>query len=140
MELFLIAHVAGRGIAIDTSQIASVIDIGDTVAAPRAAPCVRGLAALRSKVVTVIDTGTALGIAPTPATAARAVITRVDGHDYAVLVDSLEDVASFERQPLSQGLPLDRGWARCGTGLVERDGEPLLILDLAQLIPQAAAA
>lgn len=140
MELFLIAQIAGRGVAIATSQIDSVVDIGPVVAVPQAGRAVRGLVALRSRVVTVIDTGTALDLTPTPATAHRAVITRVDGHDYAILVDTLEDVALFERQPLSSGLALDRGWARVGVGLVERDEEALMIVDLTALVPQQAPA
>lgn len=140
MELFLIAHIAGRGVAIETTQIDSVVDIAEVVAVPRTDSAVRGLVALRSRVVTVIDTGTALGLAPTPTSGGRAVITRVDGHHYAILVDSLEDVALFERQPLSPGLALDRGWADVGVGLVECDGEPMLIVDLAALVPQPGLA
>ncbi len=140
MDLFLIAHIAGRGVAIETTQVDSVVDIADVVAVPRTEAAVRGLVALRSRVVTVIDTGTALGLAPTPEDARRAVITRVDGHHYAILVDSLEDVALFDRQPLSPGLALDRGWAAVGVGLIERAGEPMLIVDLAALVPQQALA
>jgi purine-binding chemotaxis protein CheW len=138
--LFLIAHIAGRGVAIETSQVDSVVDIAEIVAVPRAEAAVRGLVALRSRVVTVIDTGTALGLDPTPDSARRAVITRIDGHHYAILVDELEDVSVFDRQPLSPGLALDRGWAEVGVGLVERDGEPLLIVDLAALVPQQVLA
>jgi purine-binding chemotaxis protein CheW len=140
MGLFLIAHIAGRGVAIETSQVDSVVDIAEIVAVPRAEAAVRGLVALRSRVVTVIDTGTALGLAPTPDTARRAVITRIDGHHYAILVDELEDVSVFDRQPLSPGLALDHGWAQAGVGLIERDGEPLLIIDLAALVPQQVLA
>ncbi|NYD90757.1 chemotaxis protein CheW [Sphingomonas melonis] len=140
MGLFLIAHIAGRGVAIETSQVDSVVDIAEIVAVPRAEAAVRGLVALRSRVVTVIDTGTALGLDPTPDTARRAVITRIDGHHYAILVDELEDVSVFDRQPLSPGLALDHGWAQAGVGLVERDGEPLLIIDLAALVPQQVLA
>lgn len=140
MELFLIAQIAGRGVAIATTQIESVVDIAEVVAVPRTEAAVRGLVALRSRVVTVIDTGTALGLDSTPDTARRAVITPIDGHHYAVLVDALEDVALFERQPLSSGLTLDRGWGQVGVGLVERDGEPLLIVDLAALVPHQALA
>ncbi|MEG3166022.1 chemotaxis protein CheW [Sphingomonas sp. PB2P19] len=138
MELFLIAQIAGRGVAIQSGQVDSVVDIGDVVAVPLADDAVRGLAALRSRVVTVIDTGIALGLDPTPADARRAVITRVDGHHYAVLVDALDDVAVFDPLALPPGLALDRGWARAGVGIVERDGEPLLILDLAAVVPGAA--
>jgi purine-binding chemotaxis protein CheW len=139
-DLFLIAHIAGRGVAIDAAQVDSVVDIGEIVAVPRAEAFVRGLAALRSRVVTVIDTGIALGLAPTPDTMRRAVITIVDGHHYAILVDSVEDVAPFVRLPLSSGLALRGGWASVGTGLVERDGEPLLIIDLAVVLPTSPLA
>ena len=139
-DLFLIAHIAGRGVAIDAAQVDSVIDIGEIVAVPRAEAFVRGLAALRSRVVTVIDTGIALGLPPTPDAMRRAVITIVDGHHYAILVDSVEDVAPFVRLPLSSGLALRGGWASVGTGLVERDGEPLLIIDLAVVLPSSPLA
>lgn len=137
-ELFLIAHVAGRGVAMPADRVDSVVDIGEIVRVPCADPAVRGLAALRSRVVTVLDTGLALGLAPLGRTA-RAVITRVDGHYYAVLVDSLEDVATFERRPLAFGAALGPGWRAAATGLVERDGEPLLILDPAALVPTPVA-
>jgi len=133
-RLFLIAHIAGRGVAIDSAQVQSVVDIGEITPAPLAPRHVRGLAALRSRVVTVIDTHAALGLAPQEKPAGRAVITVVDGHDYAVLVDSLEDVAPFAASPLSPGIVLDAGWRIAGCGEVERDGEPILILDLAALI------
>jgi len=139
-DLFLIAHIAGRGVAIDATQVDSVVDIGEIVAVPRAETFVRGLAALRSRVVTVIDTGIALGLAPTPDAMRRAVITIVDGHHYAILVDSVEDVAPFARLPLSSGLALRGGWASVGTGIVERDGEPLLIIDLAAVLPTSPLA
>jgi len=139
-DLFLIAHIAGRGVAIDAVQVDSVVDIGEIVAVPRAEAFVRGLAALRSRVVTVIDTGIALGLPPTPDAMRRAVITIVDGHHYAILVDSVEDVAPFVRLPLSSGLALRGGWQSVGTGLVECDGEPLLIIDLAAVLPSSPLA
>lgn len=139
MDLFLIAHVAGRAVAIAGSEVDSVVDLGAIVAAPGAERAVRGLAALRSRVVTVIDTSLALGLSPMPGDARRAVITRVDGHLYAVLVDALEDVAPFAWQPLGAGLALRQGWATAGVGIVERDGEPVLVIELARLIPTAAS-
>lgn len=137
MELFLIAHVAGRAVAVSADQVDSVVDLSEVVPVPGAERAVRGLAALRSRVVTVIDTGTALGLEPTPADAHRAVITRVDGHSYAVLVDALEDVASFARQPLT-GVTLRSGWGLAGVALIERDGEPVLVIDLPSLLPGVA--
>ena len=137
-QLFLIAHVAGQAVAIGADQVESVVDIGTIVAVPRAGGHVRGLAAQRSRVVTVIDTVAALGMTG-GGEASRAVITRVDGHHYALLVDALDDVAPFALQPLASGVPLSEAWQRAGHGLVERDGEPILAIDLTALIPGSPA-
>ncbi|MFL9842224.1 chemotaxis protein CheW [Sphingomonas sp. ST-64] len=137
-QLFLIAHIADQSVAIDANQVESVVDIGAIVAVPRAEGHVRGLAALRSRVVTVIDTRAALGLPPSAAPAGRAVITPVEGHHYAMLVDALDDVAPFELQPLAAGVPLSEMWQRAGRGLVERDGEPILSIDLSALVPGLA--
>lgn len=139
MPLFLIAQIAGRAVAIDSTQVVSVVDIGAVVPVPCAGKQVRGLAALRSRVVTVIDTNAALGLPARARATGRAVITAVEGHHYAMLVDALEDVAPFEFLPLSPGIVLDKGWRAAGCGLVERSGgsgasEPMLAIDLATLV------
>jgi purine-binding chemotaxis protein CheW len=133
-HLYLIAQVAGRAVAIDSDQVESVVDIGEVTQVPRASQHIRGLAALRSRVVTVVDTHAALGLPPLGIAGSRAVITVIDGHHYAVLVDSLEDVAPFESAPLPSGIALDGGWREAGCGQIERDGEPILAIDLTALI------
>lgn len=138
-ELYLIAHVAGRTVAIESNQVESVVDIGEITAVPRAPAPVRGLAALRSRIVTVVDTRLALGLSD-PTEVARAVIILVDGHHYAMLVEALDDVAPFTLQPLANGIALDPAWRAIARGLVERDGEPVLAVDLTALIPAVAIA
>ncbi|KTF67546.1 chemotaxis protein CheW [Sphingomonas sp. HT-1] len=133
-RLFLLAELAGRTVAIDSDQVESVVDIGEVTAVPRAAKSIRGLAALRSRVVTVVDTEAALGLNGC-SLARRAVITRVDGHFYAMLVDVLEDVAPFELRPLASGVVLEGAWRNAARGMVERDGEPVLAIDLSVLVP-----
>lgn len=137
-RLFLVAHVAGRAVAIDAAQVESVVDLGPTIPVPGALDEVLGLAALRSRVVTVIDTLASLGLPGGAMSGRRAVITRIDEHLYAVPVDTLEDVAAFTLQPLPVGLRLDGRWAAIGRGLVERDGETLLAIDLGALVPSHA--
>jgi len=139
-DLFLIARIVGRTVAIASDQVESVVDIGEITPIPRAAAEVRGLAALRSRVVMVIDTCAALGLPPAEISPSRAVITLVDGHHYAVLVDALEDVAPFSVAPLASGIVVDGGWAKAGCGIVNRDGDPLLVVNLRALIPGIAIA
>lgn len=139
-RLFLIAHVAGRTMAIEADHVESVVDIGTIIAVPRTNGHVRGLAALRSRVVTVIDTVAALGMDANGSDPKRAVITKVDGHHYALLVDTLDDVAPFELEPIAAGVALTGAWRDAGRGLVQRDGEPILAVDLRALVPGGAPA
>src|SRR3546814_6941560 len=53
--LFLIAEIGGRAVAISADQIESVVDIGVVTPIPLADARVRGLAAISSRVVTVIN-------------------------------------------------------------------------------------
>ncbi|URW76960.1 chemotaxis protein CheW [Sphingomonas donggukensis] len=138
-DLYLIAHVAGRTVAIASAQVESVVDIGEVTAVPRAPDQVRGLAALRSRVVTVVDTRAALGLEGRSASG-RAIIVHDEGHHYAMLVDALDDIAPFVRQPLAGGIGLSPAWRRVALGLIERDGEPVLVVDLNALIPRGLAA
>lgn len=133
-DLYLVAQIAGRAVAIDADQVESVVDIGEVTAVPLASDHVRGLAALRSRVVTVVDTQSALGLAGI-SDARRAVITLVEGHYYAMLVDALDDVAPFDLLPIAGGVTLEPAWREAGRGVVERDGEPILAIDLASLVP-----
>lgn len=139
-ELFLIAHVAGRAIAIESGAVESVVDIGEVTPVPLAAEHVRGLATLRSRVVTVIDTHAALGAPASVRAGRRAVVSRVEGHHYAFLVDALDDVAPFERQATASGLALGEQWERAGRGVIDREGEPVLVIDLASIVPGVAVA
>ena len=139
-EQFLIAKIADRRVAIPTAQVESVIDLGEILPAPLAAPQVCGLVAIRSRVVTVIDTEIALGLPRSAQVKRRAVITAVDGHHYAILVESLDEVETLDRHPLSAGLTLGAGWRACASGLVDHHGEAMLVLDLSAWIPVAAIA
>lgn len=135
--LYLIAHLAGRAVAIDSAQVDSVVDIGTIVPVPRADAQVRGLAALRSRVVTVIDPRAAIGVGGGDTFGTRAVITRIDGHHYAILVDTLQDVAPFDFRPLASGVVLEGAWSSLGYGTIELEGEPILAVDLRALVPGA---
>lgn len=139
-ELFLIAEIAGRRVAFPSSQVESVVDVGEIVPVPRVAPEVGGVAALRSRVVTVIDSRVALGMARDARVRKRAVVAAVEGHSYALLVDALDDVTPLECQNMGGGVALDAAWQRVVCGLVERDGEPIPVLRPAALVPGANAA
>ncbi len=137
-ELFLLATIVGQEVAIRSQHVESVVDINAVTPVPRTSRAVRGLAALRSRVVTVIDTVIVLDEAAPDAVRRRAVVTQVDGHHYALLVDTLDDVTRFVPRSLSSGLMPGAEWAAIADGLIERDGRPVLILDLPAIVARAA--
>jgi len=140
-DLVLIVRLAGERVAFLVDLVASVVELDDIAPVPRAAPHIAGLAALRSRVLTVIDAYRSIGL-ERPGTASReAVIVELDGHPYAVTVDGVDDVVeAVATGPL--GAQLQGGWLRVAAGTVESDGDILLLIDVAALIagPQAIAA
>ncbi|MGN5373877.1 chemotaxis protein CheW [Sphingomonas hankookensis] len=132
--LFLLARVAGQDVAILSDHVESVVDIGPVSPVPRTARAVRGLAALRSRVVTVIDTARAIDPASESGGERRAVVTQVDGHHYALLVDMLDDAYRSTSRPLSAGLTPGPAWASVVDGMIDHDGRPVLVLNLAAVV------
>lgn len=137
-ELFLLATIVGQEVAIRSKHVESVVDINAVTPVPRTSRAVRGLAALRSRVVTVIDTVIALDDAVPDTVRRRAVVTEVEGHHYALLVDTLDDATWFVPRPLTAGLMPGAAWASIADGMIERDGRPVLILDLPAIVARAA--
>jgi purine-binding chemotaxis protein CheW len=142
-ELLLIARLAGRRIAFPASAVEAVVELEGITPAPCAAAHVAGLSALRSRVLTVIDGAAALQPGHAAgATARDAIVVPSDGHNYALLVEEIEDVieASSASSPISA--PLGAGWDRVAIGTIEAEGELYLLIDPHLLIvgPVAQAA
>jgi purine-binding chemotaxis protein CheW len=133
-ELLLIVRLGGERIALPAAEVESVVEIEALTPVPGVARHVAGLAALRSRVLTVIDCLASLDPARRLSEGqTEAVMTVVDGHPYALMVETVEDVveASGERQPAGS---LAGGWARIGRATVEAEGDLLLLVDVEALI------
>ena len=134
-ELLLIVRLGGERIALPAAAVESVVEIDSLTPIPGAAGHVAGLAALRSRVLTVIDCLASLdperGLAEG---SSEAVMTLVDGHPYALLVEAVEDVveASGERQPAAASLT--GGWRRIALATVEAEGDLMLLADIEALV------
>lgn len=134
-ELLLIARLAGERIALPAAEVEAVVEIEALTPVPGAAGHIAGLAALRSRVLTVIDCLASLDPERRLAEGhGEAVMTVVDGHPYALLVEAVEDVveAGGERQPAAASLA--GGWRRIGLATVEAEGDLLLLADIEALI------
>jgi purine-binding chemotaxis protein CheW len=127
--LHLIVRLAGDRIALPAAEIDSVVEIDVLTPVPGTPPYVAGLAALRSRVLTVIDAHAALGLPPSGRPpAAEAVMLGHEGHCYALLVEAVEDAIDFDvpLEPLrAQPAP---AWARVARGIVAHDGGAMLVV------------
>lgn len=133
-NLYLIATIAGQPVAIRAAMVDSVVDLGPIAPAPLAPSHVAGLAALRSKVLTVICCECSLGLADTPSSTRRAVVVSIDGHYYGLLVGSIEDARIIDEAPRPIRARLEPGWTRVALGMLEYESEALLLIDPERII------
>ncbi len=140
-NLLLIVTIAGERVAFPAARVESVVQVEELAPVPRAPAHLAGLAALRSRVLTVIDCRAALGC---PATESRAqydaIVVEQDGHPYALLVDGVDDVVEHQGDPHPLRGALAAGWTRAATGMVEVEGSLILLADPAVLIAGTANA
>ena len=134
-ELLLIARLAGRRVALPARDIEAVVELEGLTPVPGAPRHIAGLSALRSRVLTVIDSRASLGLPPVLAEGAReAVVVPSGGHTYALLVEQVEDVVEAVDEPVPVKAPAGGGWDRAALGMVEAGGALLLLIDPHQLI------
>lgn len=138
-ELFLIVRLAGRRVALPARDVEAVVELETVSPAPRAAAHVAGLAGLRSRVLTVIDTLAALELGrAAPGELNEAIIIPSGGHPYALLVDAVEDVLEATAvAPLRA--PIGAGWDGVAAGMIEAGKDLLLLIDPHRLIAGPAA-
>ena len=129
-ELFLVLQMAGERVALPASQVESVVELESLTPVPGAASHIAGLAALRSRVLPVVDPYSVLGREPPARTGAcEAVMMEWDSHPYALLVDSVHDVVDAPGHVLPLKASLRPGWERVSSGMVEIDDRVMLLID-----------
>jgi purine-binding chemotaxis protein CheW len=142
-ELLLIVSIAGERVAISSANIDSVVEVDAVTPVPRAADHVVGLAALRSRVFTVIDSLSALGMGRSErGRVSDAIVVEAEGHLYALLVERVEDAIQLEGDVKPVTAPLGDGWRQAARGMVEVGEDVLLLIDAQALLagPLAEAA
>lgn len=117
-ELYLFASVAGTPVAIDTAEIDAVVRLRDISPVPAVAAYVRGLTALRSRVLTVLDIAGLVHGEADGKDRDHAVVCDVAGHSYAMLVDDVRDIAAVYGEPLPLRGRVDAAWARHARGII----------------------
>lgn len=133
--LFLVARVGTTTIALPAETVEAVVRIDAVVPVPCAPPAVIGLAAIRSRVLTLIDTAMIAG-----EDAERGqfmAIVSIDGHGYGLALERVEDVIAVEGfGTLPAGLT--GAWERLAEGLADHDGRAMLLVRPERIIAVAA--
>lgn len=144
-DLLLIAQIAGRRCAFPAQDVQAAIEVGTITPVPSAPAFISGITAMRSQTLTVIDCRRALGFDPDQwSLDHRAIVVSIEGHPYALRIDSIEDITSgvAEAESIPGGFGTE--WSRVATGLVETLTGPALLINLPALIadpePLGAAA
>lgn len=137
-ELLLVVTIGGHRAAIRAAEVQSVVELDAMTPVPRAPAFVAGLAALRSRALTVIHCARSLelpdaadpGVQGVP----KAAVVEHDGHLYALLVDAVDDVVANEGGLAELRANPAGGWKRAALGVAESQAGPLIVLDTAALV------
>ncbi|MBK5264099.1 MAG: chemotaxis protein CheW [Alphaproteobacteria bacterium] len=134
-NLYLFAQIGGTRVAICTDEIEAVVKLSEISSIPRVPAHVAGLSALRSRVLTVIDTAALVWGRPAKAVpGSYAIITDIAGHSYGMMVDSVSDIAAVPDGKLPLRGQLDPAWKPFAKHMVENEHGPHLLIGLASFI------
>lgn len=134
-QSLLLVTICGERAAIDSGIIRSVVELEAVTPVPRAPEHIAGLAALRSRAMTVVDCRRSLELPPSDSDGkALAVVVEFDEYLYALVIDAVEEVVPLDGEPGEIRTDLQPGWARSALGMLETSAGPALLLDPAQLI------
>lgn len=134
-SVYLLAEIAGTRVALDSASIESVVLVPAVFPAPKADPSIAGLFALRSRVLTLIDSQYLVTGIPRPvAKGAMAAIAEISGHHYGLLVDRVFDVVAIDTDASADRIKPAPKWAALTKRTVQIDGELVLLLDLENMV------
>jgi purine-binding chemotaxis protein CheW len=131
----VLVQLAGQRIALPSLQVDAVIEIDKITPVPGAPPYIAGLTSLRSRALTVIDCAKILGLNDYESDECqRAVVFNLEGHDYALLVELVEDVADATTEPVPVPGGAGEMWSKISDGLIETNVGPAMLIRTETLI------
>ncbi len=134
-ELFLLAEIDGAMIAIESDVVESVVRVEDFIPVPRVDPLVAGIFALRSRVLTLIDTQFAVTEKQKPVPEnALAIIAQIGGFHFGLLVDAVKDVVTVQPDQYETSIKAGSNWMQYSKGLVDVDGQIVVIICPAKIV------
>lgn len=138
----ILCRVGELTIGIDIGFVQEVNRLVQCTPVPRMSPEILGLVNLRGSLITVFDLNLVLHGRPLKrSTKTRNVVVDHDCERFGILVDAVGDVLPVDGQ-LLEPLPSHTGADLAGylDGLVEREGEAVLVLNLGAVLRCEVAA
>lgn len=134
-EAFLVGRVGETWIGLHAGFIEAIVPVSDIVPVPHAPRAVRGLVAVRSRLLTLIDSAEVAGCG-VDAPSALMVIVSIDGHAYGLTLDQADDVVTFD---MLHAVPvaLANGWQALADQMADHDGRVVLIVSPTRLVAAA---
>jgi purine-binding chemotaxis protein CheW len=126
---YLLVRAGGRQIGLEVAEVLEVVDLVATFAVPTTDPALRGVVAVRERLVPVVNLSAVLWGAACPAGRGEVgVVARAGRQRICLEVDGAEAVLAEDVVPVPAGEALP--WAM---GVARREGALVPILDLKAL-------
>ncbi len=140
---YVVFHLADEEYGLPVAAVNSIIRFEEATPVPRAPHSVLGVINLRGRVIPVVDLHMRFkGIPFKPGTFSRIVVAEGAAGAVGVAVDSATEVTEFEPEsvnPVPDGV-LAPETARAFSGVVERDGKLVILLNLDEAVPRSEYA
>lgn len=140
---YVVFRLADEEYAIPVAQVNSIIRYESATPVPRSPAAVLGVINMRGRIVPVVDLLKRFkGVFFEPGPLARIVVAEGESGAVGVAVDSANEVAEIDPEsvrPVPEGV-LSSDTARAFTGVVEREGKLVILLDLDEAIPRTEYA
>jgi len=136
---YVIFRLGRQGFALPLAEVKDVVKAPPITPVPQAEAMVRGLTVLHDQLAAAMDLRARFGLpASLQPVASTALMVEHEGERVALLVDKLEDVVTLgEIKPLSPSR--DPLWRGVIAGMVTRNDEALVVLDVAGILDGAVA-
>ncbi|MEE9434124.1 MAG: chemotaxis protein CheW [Sphingorhabdus sp.] len=129
-KLYLLARIADELVALESDHVESVVHVDDVLRVPQSDPSVAGIFALRSRVLTLIDSQFPVTGKQAPEQSrALAIIVEICGHTYGLWVDAVEDVVSLELGKSEKNILAAGAWQKLVREFTVHDGRTIMIIE-----------
>lgn len=127
---------------VPVGGVSSIVRFGEPTPVPHAPEAVMGVFNLRGRIVPIVDLRRRLsGVAFTPSPLSRVVVADTSQGQLGIAVDAATDVVEVsedEIRPVPEGV-LSGEAARAFSGVIERDGRIVILLDIERALPSGGA-